>query len=92
MILLLLTSGPLSLVLRSGRFFCARRSSFLRRGVTEWISNNIGKGAAKLHGYTDAPNSGTAEVAMSVLVDGQRQCDPDVVMAEEGAVGQAVGT
>ena len=41
----------------------------------------MGKGAAKLHGYTNAPRSGTAEVSMSVLVDGQRQCDPDVVMA-----------
>ena len=25
----------------------------------------------------------TAEVSMSVLVDGQRQCDPDVVLAEK---------
>ena len=64
-------------------FFCARRSSLLRRGFTEWISNNVGKGAARLHGYTNAPNSGSAEVSMSVLVDGQRQCDPDAVMAEK---------
>ena len=55
----------------------------LRRGFTEWISNNVGKGAAKLHGYTNAPNSGTAGVSTSVLVGGQRQCDPDAVMAEK---------
>ena len=60
-------------------YFCARRSSFLRRGFTEWVSNNVGKDAAKPH----APNSGTAEVIMSVLVDGQRHCDPDAVMAEK---------